>query len=72
MGVLVLVLSALNKAFSAPKIWTVEAGYFERLLKDPEWEISLAPTFYPTNVVKLGATCYILSFKYPWISVLNW
>ena len=43
-GVFPLVFKALNKAFSAPRIWTVEAGYFAKLTKEPAWEMSLAPT----------------------------
>jgi len=35
LGVLPLVLRALNKAFSAPKIYTVEAGYLAKLTKLP-------------------------------------
>ena len=34
----------LKRAFSAPRIWTVEAGYLARLVSDPAWEMSLAPT----------------------------
>lgn len=40
-----LVFRALNSAFSAPKICTVEAGYFAKLVRLPAWEISLAPTW---------------------------
>jgi len=43
-GVLCFVLIALNNAFSAPNIWTVEAGHFAKLTKLPAWQISLAPT----------------------------
>jgi hypothetical protein len=35
-GVLPRVFKALKRAFSAPKIWIVEAGYFARFVKDPE------------------------------------
>ena len=45
MGVFVFCLSALNKAFSAPKIWMVEAGYLDKVASDPEWEMSLAAIF---------------------------
>lgn len=55
---------ALNKAFSAPRIYTVEAGYLARLIKDPAWEISLAPTNSPSIFVRLGAIAFILFFKY--------
>ena len=34
----------LNRAFSAPRICTVEAGYLARLVKLPAWEIRRAPT----------------------------
>jgi hypothetical protein len=34
LGVLDRVLRALNKAFSAPRIWTVEAGYLARVVRD--------------------------------------
>jgi hypothetical protein len=36
LGVFVFYLSALKSAFSAPKIWIVEAGYLERVANDPE------------------------------------
>ena len=35
----------LKRAFSAPRIWTVEAGYLARLVSDPAWDISRAPTY---------------------------
>ena len=35
LGVLPLVLSALKRAFSAPRICTVDAGYFARFVKEP-------------------------------------
>ena len=35
LGVLCLVLMALNKAFSAPRICTVDAGYLAKLTKLP-------------------------------------
>lgn len=64
LGVLVFCFNALNNAFSAPKICMVEAGYFAKVLKDPECAISLAATLYPIRVVKLGETISILFFKY--------
>ncbi len=70
-GVLVFCFKALNKAFSAPKIWIVEAGYLAKVLNEPEWEISLAATVYPMSSVRLGDTIYILFFKYYWISFRN-
>ena len=35
LGVLPLVLRARKSAFSAPRIWTVEAGYLARLVREP-------------------------------------
>lgn len=35
----------LKRAFSAPKICTVEAGYLAKLVRLPAWEISRAPTY---------------------------
>lgn len=35
LGVLPLVLSARNSAFSAPRIWTVLAGALARLVSEP-------------------------------------
>ena len=64
LGVFFLVFKALNKAFSAPRIYIVEAGYFARFIRLPEWAISLAATNSPINTVKLGATAPILFFKY--------
>lgn len=71
LGVFVFCLSALNNAFSAPRIWIVEAGYLASVLSDPEWAISLAATFYPIKVVKLGDTISILFFKYSCIYLRN-
>lgn len=34
----------LNRAFSAPRICTVDAGYLARLVRLPAWEIRRAPT----------------------------
>ena len=64
LGVLPFFFKALKRAFSAPKIWTVDAGYLARLVNDPAWEISLAPTVSPINAAKFGATLPILSCKY--------
>lgn len=36
LGVLVFYFRALKSAFSAPRIWMVEAGYLERVDNDPE------------------------------------
>lgn len=68
-GVFVFCFNALNKAFSAPKICIVDAGYLAKVLKDPECAISLAATFYPIKVVKFGETISILFFKYSCISL---
>lgn len=38
---------ALNKAFSAPKIYTVEAGNLAKFTKEPAWDTNLAPTNSP-------------------------
>ena len=35
LGVLPLVFSALKRAFSAPRICTVDAGYLARFVKEP-------------------------------------
>ena len=35
MGVLPLVLRARKRAFSAPNIWTVEAGALAKFVNDP-------------------------------------
>lgn len=34
----------LNRAFSAPRICTVEAGYLARFVRLPAWEMRRAPT----------------------------
>lgn len=38
LGVLPLVFRALKSAFSAPRIWTVDAGYLAKLVKEPAAE----------------------------------
>lgn len=35
LGVLPLVFRALKSAFSAPNIWTVDAGYLAKFVKEP-------------------------------------
>merc|ERR1719145_403643 len=79
LGVSCLVFSALNKAFSAPRIWTVEAGCLARFIKVPAWAINLAPTNSPTSTVKLGAIAIMRFFRYSyncplysWISTTCW
>ena len=59
-GVLPRVLSARKRAFSAPRIWTVDAGYLARLVKLPACEMSRAATWSPMSDCKLGATRPIL------------
>jgi hypothetical protein len=44
--------NARKRAFSAPRICTVEAGYFAREVKLPACEISLAPMVSPVYVEK--------------------
>lgn len=41
LGVLPFVFSALNSAFSAPRIWTVDAGAFARFVRDPAFRQSV-------------------------------
>jgi len=65
LGVLPLVFKARKRAFSAPRIWTVEAGYLERLVREPALEMRRAPTVSPMSAFKLGATMFILSERYP-------
>ena len=40
LGVLPLVFRALNRAFSAPRICTVLAGYLAKFVKDPAGQVS--------------------------------
>jgi hypothetical protein len=70
-GVFVFYFKARKRAFSAPKICMVDAGYLARVLNDPECAISFAATLSPIKLVKFGETIYILSFKYPCIYLLN-
>merc|ERR1712019_11834 len=58
-GVFPRFLRALNKAFSAPKIWTVEAGYLAKLVNEPACDINLAPTISPIKAARFGATADI-------------
>jgi hypothetical protein len=58
-----LVFRARKRAFSAPRIWTVDAGYLARLVSDPAWEMSLAPTVSPMRAARFGATHDILSWR---------
>lgn len=48
-------VGAGGRAFSAPRICTVEAGCLARFISEPACAINLAPTSSPTTVVRLGA-----------------
>ena len=61
LGVLPLVLRARKRAFSAPRICTVLAGYLLRLVRDPAWLMRRAPIRSPSKAVRLGATRFIFS-----------
>jgi hypothetical protein len=63
LGVLPLVFKALNKAFSAPRICTVEAGNFAKFVNDPACEINLAATVSPRRDVRFGAIVFIFDCK---------
>lgn len=71
LGVFARFLRAWNSAFSAPRIWTVEAGYLTRLERPPACEMSLAPSYSPMRLVRLGATLSILERRYYWIVARN-
>lgn len=43
-------LPYLNRAFSAPRICTVDAGYLAKFVRLPAWAISLAPTWIKANI----------------------
>jgi len=64
LGVFFLVLMALKSAFSAPRIYKVEAGCLARFTREPAWLISLAPTVSPIMLVRLGAMAFIRLDKY--------
>lgn len=49
-GVLPPCFNDLNNAFSAPKIWIVEAAALDKFTKDPACEMSFAATLSPTRV----------------------
>ena len=55
-GVLLRVFSARKSAFSAPRIWMVEAGHLARFTSEPECEIRRAPTTSPISAERFGAT----------------
>lgn len=50
LGVLDLVLRALKSAFSAPKIWTVEAGYLAKVVRDLVGKFCVLIKFIPSVV----------------------
>mmetsp|Transcript_3623 Transcript_3623/g.10079 ORF Transcript_3623/g.10079 Transcript_3623/m.10079 type:complete len:203 (-) Transcript_3623:523-1131(-) len=64
LGVLPLVFSARKRAFSAPRICTVDAGYFAKLVSEPACEINRAATASPMSARKFGATTSILRVRY--------
>lgn len=55
----------LNKAFSAPNICTVLAGYLAKFVKLPAWDISRAPTLKERekNIKWRKFTTHVLAFK---------
>mmetsp|Transcript_60769 Transcript_60769/g.185573 ORF Transcript_60769/g.185573 Transcript_60769/m.185573 type:complete len:352 (+) Transcript_60769:800-1855(+) len=63
-GVFPLVFNARKSAFSAPRICTVEAGYFARLVRLPACEMRRAPMISPIKEQRFGATRSIFAFKY--------
>lgn len=52
-----------NSAFSAPRIWMVEAGALARLTREPTCAMSRAPTSSPTSTVRLGATAIMRDLR---------
>mmetsp|Transcript_22054 Transcript_22054/g.86720 ORF Transcript_22054/g.86720 Transcript_22054/m.86720 type:complete len:231 (+) Transcript_22054:480-1172(+) len=64
LGVLLFVFKARKRAFSAPRIWTVEAGYLARLVRLPACAIRRAATSSPIRAARLGATTAILRTRY--------
>mmetsp|Transcript_83872 Transcript_83872/g.234054 ORF Transcript_83872/g.234054 Transcript_83872/m.234054 type:complete len:254 (-) Transcript_83872:494-1255(-) len=65
-GVFPLVFNARKSAFSAPRICTVEAGYFAKFVRLPACEMSRAPMISPMSEQRFGATKSILFFRYSW------
>mmetsp|Transcript_43892 Transcript_43892/g.136606 ORF Transcript_43892/g.136606 Transcript_43892/m.136606 type:complete len:219 (-) Transcript_43892:591-1247(-) len=63
-GVLPFVFRARKSAFSAPRICTVDAGYFARFVRLPACEMSRAPMISPIKAQRFGATRSILAFRY--------
>ena len=58
-----MVFKARNRAFSAPRICTVDAGCFARFIIEPACWTNRAPTSSPTRVVKFGARACIRALK---------
>jgi hypothetical protein len=54
----------LNRAFSAPRICTVEAGHLANEVREPAFWIRRAATVSPMRVDRLGATVAIYMYKY--------
>merc|ERR1712061_853462 len=63
-GVFPLVFSARKSAFSAPRICTVDAGYFAKFVRLPACDMSLAPIISPMSAARFGATRSIFAFRY--------
>lgn len=42
----------------------VEAGYLDKLVRPPAWEMSFEPTMSPIRADKFGATAFILPLRY--------
>jgi len=72
LGVSCLVLRARNRAFSAPRIWTVDAGCLASDTSEPAWAMRRAPTSSPTRAVRLGAMAAMRLRKYSYSSVRYW
>ena len=62
-GVFFFVLIAVNKAFTAPRIYTVEAGNLAKFTRLLAWAIKLAPTTSPSILVRLEARACIRLVK---------
>ena len=60
LGVLPLVFRALNSAFSAPRICTVDAGYLAKLVKEPAAE---AVYHNPARSRCLRVICILRRFR---------
>jgi hypothetical protein len=56
--------SNLKSAFSAPRICTVDAGYFARLVRLPAWEIRRAPTYNVNQLVSPFPSIFVFFVIY--------